>query len=94
MKTFVSNTYQITTKENGGFECRITLDHSILITYEPVDKGFTWFKSDNIIGLTTSYNIFGLDLTKLELEVLCEALETVGKQDLASEIVFVEAQND
>lgn len=90
MKTFVSDTYQIITKENGGFECRITLFRNILITYNPDGKGFPWLRNDGNIGLTASYHIFGLDLTKPQLEVLHEALETVGRQDLTSEIVFVD----
>lgn len=90
MKTFVTDDYQISIRDGGGFDCRIKLYHTVCISYNPVGKGPTWFKNDNIVGLTKSYSIFGLDLTKHELEVLHEALELVGKQDIMdNEIVLV-----
>lgn len=92
MSIFVSNTYQINTKEDGRLACRITLNNTILITYNPVGEGFTWFKFDND-GMIPSYDIFDLELTKRELEILREALETAGKQDLMGEITFIETEN-
>lgn len=92
MKTFVTDDYQISIGDDDCdcFDCRIKLYHTICISYNPVGKGPTWSKNDNIVGLKASYNIFGLDLTKHELEVLHEALELVGKQDIMdNEIVLV-----
>lgn len=91
--TYVSDYYQVTPMEDGGFEATLGSSRETRITYNPDDKIKPWHKQ--VSGIfrdfhTYSQNITGLELTKYELKILHYALTAVGKQDLMdNEIVFV-----
>lgn len=93
MKTFVSDDYQITLIDDDRFECRITplLAHDVVINYNPeAAKKLYWSKESIFEDIRISKSIYGLHLTRYELEVLHKALEVINKQDLMDkEITFV-----
>ena len=89
MKTFISDDYQVTLKDNGSFEVRIIeyfRNDTIIIRYDSYNKTWTIPKK-----IKNSSNITDLQLSKSKLETLHEALEVIDKQDLMdNEIVFVD----
>jgi len=92
MKTFVSDDYQITLEDNGGFTVSIKkyfIDDT-RITYN-TDNKKPWMKWYGKETFDSSQSITGLGLSTCDLRILHEALEVVGKQDLMdNEIVFVD----
>lgn len=92
MKTFVTDDYQISIKDNGSFEVRIKsyLCDDTRIMYDP-DSDEPWAKWYGKETFEASKSLSGLWLNTSKLETLHEALEVVGKQDLMDkEIVFVD----
>ena len=93
MKTFVSNDYQVTLRDNGGV--KVFTNNGLMssrIIYDPESKP-SW--SYQVIGLNyeESNSITGLELPTWKLKILREALKVVDKQDLFDkEIVFLDEE--
>lgn len=94
MKTFVTDDYQVTLRDNGGVEVLFEGVYTdIRILYDPDSKS-NWLEQMTGHGLRESNSITGLGLSTRILKKLCEALEVVGKQDLFDkEIVFVNKED-
>ena len=97
MKTFVSDDYQITIYDKGGFEARIIgakPKNDVFVRYNPSDKfGKYWTRNGKVHGYSSSECLGGLWLDKSKLKKLHEALEVIGKQDLMdNEIVFLDKE--
>ena len=99
MKTFISDDYQITINDNGGFVARIIgakPKYDVSVRYNPNDKfGKYWTRDGKVHGYSSSECLGGLWLDKSKLKKLHEALEVIGKQDLMdNEIVFVDKMEE
>ena len=95
MKTFVTDDYRVTLRDNGGvivlIEGICTNTH---IIYNPESK-HNWSEEITGYGSKESNSITGLELSTWLLKKLHEALEVVGKQDLFDkEIVFVNKEGE
>lgn len=90
MKTFVTDDYQVTLRDNGGVIVLIEgICTDIRIIYNPESK-HNWSEEITGCGSKKSNSITGLELSTRLLKKLHKALEVVGKQDLFDkEIVFV-----
>ena len=91
MKTFVSDKYQITFDDKGGFTFRQASAVGDRVGYNPDNKTPWSRQAYGYHGCILSKNISGLELSKTTLEELHSALELGNKQDLMdNEIVFVD----
>lgn len=95
MKTFVTDDYQVTLRDNGGVKVLIKgpfVDRRII--YDPKSK-LSWSEKATGRGPKESDSITDLELPVWLLKKLREALEVVGKQDLFDkEIVFVNKEEE
>ena len=90
MKTFVTDDYRVTLRDNGGVTVLIEgICTNTRIIYSPESK-HNWSVETTGYGSKESNSITDLELSTRLLKKLHEALEVVGKQDLFDkEIVFV-----
>ena len=90
MKTFVTDDYRVTLRDNGGVTVLIEgICINTCIIYNPESK-HNWSVEITGYGSKKSNSITDLELSTRLLKKLHEALEAVGKQDLFDkEIVFV-----
>lgn len=89
MKTFVTDDYQVTLRDNGGVKVLILGRFSISIIYDPKSK-LNWSRRVTGFAAIESDSIGGLELFPGQLKILRKALTLVNKQDLFdNEIVFV-----
>lgn len=90
MKTYVTNDYQVTLRDNGGV--RVLIEGNTAnthIIYDP-EGSPRWSKHEVGYSFRGSNNITDIELPKWQLEILRDALALVNKQDLFDdEIVFV-----